>query len=593
MPDDPWAEFRTSNPADPWAEFRAKGPSSQDNDQLLANPGVRAGIAAVQPMIGAGQVLLGDYGEDAEKVMAPGGALAVLGPMGAAVGAVREIGKMTGANDFLNQKANQFADWAKQGRVAAGLGEKAEILDPGTWDLPATAGDILSPVNIVGGRAAGAVVGGTRAAGLGTRLAHGAGYGAAYGTTQPVTDEDTQGGEKSFLEAKLGQIGEGAIGGAIAGPLVGAAGDVIGPHLSDAVRYLLERGVRLTGGQTMEGVANRVEGALQSTPFTGEMVREARRVSTTDFNRVAHNETLENIGQRLPEDVREGYDAMAHTIDAISGAYRDVHHGMRADLNERLLRNLHGVVQEATGELDREAIDQLQRIINSKIINRFRDRNGSVTGAELQSLQSDMRELFRKMSEQGGKQDVAHYVDRARRAVDIELAIQNPAAARRLRDVNRAYAHQKILERATANPATLAYNGEFTPTQLGAAMTQKSGERQVARNRAFFQDLVRHGKSVIPNRVPDSGTPERMAVLGLLGIGGLHGFGPHAIAGMGAVGVGYTPLAQRLVRAAIAGGAETRGPIGDIVREYGPTVAVPLIAKALMENNVAQQEDVD
>lgn len=600
MTDDPWAEFRLPAPAssapveeDPWAEFRLS--KTNDVGAAEADPmggyAARFGVGAAQPVVGLGQLWARGGAKAFDNILGEGNMLSRGG---------RKI-----ATQIMDPMAEKFADWARQGRAAAGLPEQSELLSPSTWDVPATLGDILSPVNLAGGRAA---AGGLRAigagrlaeAGIGSRLTHGAGYGAAYGATKPVTSAETEGGQKTYGEAKTDQLLEGAIGGAIAGPLVGAAGDVIGPHLSDAVRYLLDRGVRLSPGQTSQGWFNRIEQGMESIPGAGIKVAEARHTGYPDFVRAAHDETLQNLrpvgggpGQRLPDDVTPGYDAMRHTRRTISDFYDNVHATMTTRATPQMTADFHRIFQEATSDLDRPGIQKLQDIVNKNITQKFADRNGVLTGAELQAALAKIKQKTSDYLEGTSEEKaIARHLISIRRAVDNLRRSQNPAEAEALRGADRAYAMSKILQKAHKVNAGQAFDGQFSPAQLGKAMGDETGLVAGSEGRGLFQDLVAAGKQVLPNTLPNSGTAERRLIHELaigLGGGAALGHAAHMAGGIAGTAALYSQPVQRLIRTLITGGRNVRGPLGDLVREYGPNVAIPLIANALMQSQQAEE----
>jgi hypothetical protein len=259
---------------------------------------------------------------------------------------------------------------------------------------------------------------------------------------------------------------------------------------------------------------------------------------------------------------------------------------------------LNNVVQDSTSTLPRDKIQHLQDLLRSNIVERFADKNGKLTGPELQTVQSKIKALSRTYitsGERSGNPEhtaLGEYLDDARKVLDDLIARQNPAEAQALKDTNRAFAHEIVLRKATAAKSAQAYNGEFTPNELGNAMVRVSPERRRAQGKAFYQDLVEAGKAVIPSRTPDSATAERHAVLGLLGVGGAHaaGFAPHAALGIASHAALYSPPVQWAIRKALLSAPQTRGPLGDFVRHYGPAAATPLLVDALRRRGQEAQE---
>jgi hypothetical protein len=97
----------------------------------------------------------------------------------------------------------------------------------------------------------------------------------------------------------------------------------------------------------------------------------------------------------------------------------------------------------------------------------------------------------------------------------------NPKFATRLKAINTGYANYVRVRRAASSAG--AVDGVFTPAQLSAGVRGSDtsvGKGAYARGDALMQDLSDAGKSVLPSKIPDSGTPERLLwALGSLGAG--------------------------------------------------------------------------
>jgi hypothetical protein len=601
MADDPWAIFNpraaeeepvAAPPAeDPWAAFnptpapveaapppRPFGMSEKEYQETIGSPEARFLTGAAKPFVGAAQ--LGAYG----------------GARAAEALGFPETGKtLRGAAGVTDSMAEQFANWARESRGAAGLPPEAETLAPSTWDVPGALGEIASPVNLLAGGAAGRLVGGLGQAGTLGRAVAGAGYGLAYGATTPVTSAETEGGQKTFGEAKGEQLKSGAIGGAFAGPFIGLAGDIIGPRLAPAVRELVNRGIRLSPGQTTQGWFNRAEQGLESVPVTGAMVSEARHVPYGDFVRAAHDEALSHIGQTLPRDVRPGYEAFRHTHRAISNFYDTLHARMPTTATPQLTTDLNTVMQNSRQFLNRDSQQELHDFIRGNITERFADSGGTLSGSQMQAALAELRAVARTYTDSGRPQEklMGRYMRDAVNAVSRLARSQHPVEAEALRGADIAYSHSKILEIAHGKNAAQAFEGQFTPAQLGQAMGQVASKHQRASGRAFYQDLVGAGKQVIPNTLPNSGTAERRLLHELLlGVGGGHALGalPHVLGGMGVTAAAYNRPAQQFIRAALTSAPGTRGPLGDFIRQHGPQASVPAVVNALMQSSQSSAE---
>lgn len=150
-------------------------PSLLSPEGVASNPLIRFAVGAASPILGAAQIV--------GKIPGPG---------------PQALARLVGG--ALPQLESMITSGRKTYQDSEGV------------DIPAIAGNVLSPV----GLAASKVV--KPAAGALGRISQGAGIGAGFGLTTPVTDE-----KAPFLETKALQTGVGAaVGGALSGSIEGA-----------------------------------------------------------------------------------------------------------------------------------------------------------------------------------------------------------------------------------------------------------------------------------------------------------------------------------------------------------------------------------
>jgi len=128
----------------------------------------------------------------------------------------------------------------------------------------------------------------------------------------------------------------------------------------------------------------------------------------------------------------------------------------------------------------------------------------------------------------------------------------NPQYAGELRDINKAWAGFKRVERAASMGG--AKEGVFTPSQLASAvkaLDSSGGKRATARGQAMMQDIARKGEETIGSKYPDSGTAGR--ILTAMGAGGAYFANPLLAAGeVGLAGLYGTKSGQKALMALIA-----------------------------------------
>jgi hypothetical protein len=109
------------------------------------------------------------------------------------------------------------------------------------------------------------------------------------------------------------------------------------PSYDASVQKLMDSGVRLTPGQIWQGFAKtfkRGEDALsRSVPVVGDVMAHGQYKALEDFNRAIYNKALERVGQKLPDNVPMGPQAVAMTDRALGQMYDQIlpHLTLRVD----------------------------------------------------------------------------------------------------------------------------------------------------------------------------------------------------------------------------------------------------------------------
>lgn len=427
-------------------------------------------------------------------------------------------------------------------------------------------GNVLSPANMaVASRL-------PQATSLLGRMAVGAGSGAATSTLNPVVGGDDYASEKAT------QIGTGAMWGGATPAVASGVARVISPlaSLNPQLQRLRDEGISPTIGQTLGGVANKVEEKLMSVPLVGDFIANARRGAAEDLNRAAFNRALAPIGQTLPAGAigREAVDA---TENAISQGYNRLLPNLTAQADRQFTGNLANLrAQVANGAMDPRAAQGFERILQNDVLSKFGGQN-AMTGETFKRVESDLGQQISRLSSSTDADQ--RLVGDALRQVQGEmrelLTRSNPNQAEQLRALNAAWANFKRPQRAAA--ALGAEDGIFSPAQLQnavKALDRSKDKARFAEGNALMQDLSEAGKSVLGNKVPDSGTAGRMM------LGGLSLLDP-TMATPAALGVGsllYTRPVQGLLSSAVAARPQAAQPVAQALRQASPML-VPLGAQ--------------
>jgi hypothetical protein len=506
-------------------------PFGDDLDKAIANRSVKGVTAFAPPMSGAtGPSILG------AAAATPGGA-AVTGSLNALTGGtLDEIVGLTGGSQ-------QQAQLAK------------EVM----------AND--HPYAYAGGEIGGAIVGSLTAGGLAARalpsLGAGAaslvgdmGYGAGFGAGEN-NDNRLVGAAQGALGAAAGNIGGQAVVRGVAG--------AIAPNVSEGVRFLRDNGVRTTPGQSLGPTASRYEEKLVSLPIIGDLVRNGRQRALTDFNLGVMNDSLGRIGTQIPDGV-EGTAAMAHGQQAFDNAYDAARSQMQLVPDVQMATDLTDLsTRVANGELSEASANRLGTIYQAEVMRRL-NTNGPVSGDTYKTISSRLGALQRTTRAtdpelSGALREMQGIIDQtARRSSPPEAAAAMDAA-------DEGYALWTRVENAAKMRG--GDTGSFTPAQLDSAVQRGDGSvrsRAYLRGDALGQDWATHGKNILRDVVPNSGTADRLATGGVLS--GIGYMAPQtAIPAALATGA-YVP-GVRDVLSSVIGGARPAafGTVADVLRD--------------------------
>lgn len=424
-------------------------------------------------------------------------------------------------------------------------------------------GNVLNPVNVALGAglpAAASTIG---------RIGAGALGGAASSALAPVTQGD-------FGEEKAKQVGIGTVFGAATPAIASSISRVISPRASTSpqVQMLRESGVQPTIGQTLGGVANRLEQKATSIPIVGDMIGNQRRAAVEQFNLTAINRAVAPVGAQVDEIGTEGVKKAG---DILSKAYDDA------------LAQIKVVKFDDQFQQDYSQLRNMGKSLTPEMSKTFERKLNSIVGTRTTPVKTMLPETFKKVESELGQlastykssavaseKELGDAFLQAQALLREQAARSNPQAADALRKVNQGWANLVRVEGAAK--AAQNTEGVFSPAQLQSAvrMADRSGrKRATARGTALMQDLSTAGQQVLGNTVPDSGTAGRL--LPVVGAGGL-GYGaaagavdPLLAGGLLATGLGlYTSPVQSLLRGAVASRPQMAQPVAQAIEQAAP-----------------------
>lgn len=544
------------------------------SDPFAAPTGAKLTPVDRDPFAGDGATTPSGLAASAARGMAPyaAGALAggaIGGPPGAAVGA-GAVGLTQLALGLYNPIARHF------GLTEAVSPQEAtdKLMDLVGVKRPSTSAERVaeSAASGVASAAGPALAAGEVAANTASPMIKGIAEKLAH---RPVA-QAVAGGTSGAASQEAAEHGAGPIGQTVAGMAGAAAPAVIGktlgaaiaPKISAKAQELLDAGIQLTPGQIAGTIPKRAEEAAKSIPVSGSMIRAAEGRTLDSFNQATANKALEPIGITVPKDAT-GNDIVRFGQQQLSSAYNNLLSQMSFRSDQRFQSDVSRL-QSMIRTLPDERQTQFQRIYGS-LAQRIAP-TGTMLGENLKIAQSELKTLstMYKKSPLAGEQQLGHAIDALEDSVNEALRRQNPAQAKELDSIDASYAMFVRLERAASAAPTQA--GRFTPGQLlGAIKAEEPSirKRGFARGDGLLQKWGQTAYDVIGNRMPDSGTPERM----MWDIGGAAGLGlvdPKLLGAMAATSVPYTKAGQAAVTSYMTPGTSRQALRTMIGGEYSP-----------------------
>ena len=365
------------------------------------------------------------------------------------------------------------------------------------------------------------------------------------------------------------------------------AAAVVSPMVDPGVRALMAEGITPTVGQILGGGFKRAEEGLTSIPVIGDFIKSAQARAAENVNRAAINRALTPIGETLPTDFK-GRDAIRFASEKLDDAYGALLPKMTVVQDtpfQTAISNLRNMVDG--GAINQASKDFFNKWIDGNVLNKFQGQ-GAVTGQTLKQVQSDLRETISRLgaSTDADQRLIGDALKEAQDQVRQLVTRNNPQFSKELKAIDTGYANFKRVEAAAALLGAEA--GIFSPAQLQSAvrtMDKSKDKSQFATGQALMQDLSEPAKTILGNKLPDSGTPYR-SLAALIASGGASVAGYPAIAaGMLAGPALYSAPGQRLAAAAL-----TARPAGAAAVANQLRANQGIKTSALAANQLANQQ---
>lgn len=339
----------------------------------------------------------------------------------------------------------------------------------------------------------------------------------------------------------LSDVGSGAVFGGAVQPVANLFGNVIAPKASNAVQMLLKDniyptiGMMAREGNTLAGrTISLLEEAATNIPAVGDLIQLAREGTINEYGQAALNRAAKAIGKTVPKEL-SGEEAVGWVKNELSNAYNNLVPSLNFSVTSKFVNDAGDVLKGLNIPSSRTELVNDWNAIFKDNIAKLMDANGEINGRNLQAAVSNLGDIGSTMmrATDAFERRVGVGVMKLRGKLLDNLAAQNPAKAKELKNLNKGWAQEIRLQKATAGAG-----GVLTPQSLDRAVASfAKGQRQ-----GPLADLARAGR-IIPSRLPDSGTSGRLlrnsAILGA--VGSLGAVGNEIAQNLGYEGVNISP----------------------------------------------------
>lgn len=333
-----------------------------------------------------------------------------------------------------------------------------------------------------------------------------------------IIEGGLQGAILAGPDNRLGGAGIGAaVGGAVPAVIGGVRGALQtvanGAKRTPQAQRLLDEGVSLTPGQmNPSGVLNHVEEAIQSVPFAGTVIKNARDSAMDDWQRAFINRgsmapAAANKAQTLANLLDDAERSFAPFYDEAKGFPLQpaiVNTGANVPLSSAIKR----AVQDPAIFADDAARSKVAKFVT----NQLTAAKGDLTSDGLLTIRSAVRAEARA-ARIAGDDATRKLFEATDKQMTKALYSQLPGRAlKALQAADAKYGRYKVAEAAMFKAGARA--GGFTPSQAAQAVKEATKAKVFATGGGVSRDLADDAARVFEVRQPPTGA--RLATVGAL-----------------------------------------------------------------------------
>lgn len=341
-------------------------------------------------------------------------------------------------------------------------------------------------------------------------------------------------------------VAGGAVGEATDSPVAGMAAGLAVPLAYGALRTAISPG----GARPSAETRRLVEVAqAEGIPLTPGQMTGSRPLRTTE----SVFSTLPSTAGRQADINQSQMEAWNRAVLSRAGVQGEplATPEVLQTARERIGTELGDLAARNTLQVNRDVMQSVQQVANearrylpqdkarpvlariADFIDKIDTKTFKVEGTAYAKLDSVLSAQIRGESDGNVRNVLQQLRDALRAGMDASVTGQDAAA---WADARRQYANLSLITRAMNAPNANTAAGNIPPAALSQAVAT-GPQRNFAMGRGDLNDLSRVGRAFIQDAIPNSGTPERLAIQGLL-TGGLTSGGnvlsPEMLAGAAA-----------------------------------------------------------
>lgn len=272
-------------------------------------------------------------------------------------------------------------------------------------------------------------------------------------------------------------------------------------------------GVETSIPQRAGGQAKSVEDIMARFPIMQQGINGARSRQVEQLNRGIGLKALEPIGEKLPADIKPGFEMVQHIEQKLSDTYnRAMDLVPQLNVDQQFYQDLGTIMQRRT-DLPESGARQFENIVQDRL-KRLDPQNGPTTGNMIKQIHSELGGLQAEAARKG-EMTLSGMLEDTRKSLMDLVGRTDPTAGELIDKADQGWQIYSILNDAAG--AATNRGGVFLPgqlnTQVGRA-AQRLGPNFKGKGLGPMQDIATAASQLIPDSYGNPGTANALLMGG-------------------------------------------------------------------------------